>query len=91
MTCRDLIELHLAAYVAGTLSGDVVAGLERHLGGCAACVAYVNTYRRTVETVRSVARVEMPSDLTVSLRATLRAELSLDGPTARRRRARDPS
>jgi anti-sigma factor RsiW len=70
MTCRELIAL-LADYLEASLSPEVIAQLERHLGDCAPCVAYLNTYRRTREVAADAGRVEMPEEMKARLRAFL--------------------
>lgn len=51
-TCREMIEDFLAAYVADELEGDVLDRFERHLALCPSCVAYVESYRRTIDAAK---------------------------------------
>jgi anti-sigma factor RsiW len=76
LTCRDVIAL-LADYLEQSLSAEILAGFTRHLDTCPACVAYVNTYRKTRELTSVVTRVAMPEDMRVRLRQFL-----LDRPPA---------
>ena len=46
--------------------------LEWHIDGCAPCVAFVNTYRGTVNAMRALRDVEIPSELKNRLLAVLR-------------------
>jgi anti-sigma factor RsiW len=48
MTCRDLTDF-LMAYLDGELPSEVRAAFDHHLSLCTNCVAYVKTYRATVE------------------------------------------
>lgn len=48
MKCSDLITRFLADYVEGTLPPETRADFDHHLDVCAACVAYVQTYRETI-------------------------------------------
>ena len=48
MECRRIAEL-LVDYLEGTLSKPTVELIEWHIDGCAPCVAFVNTYRGTVD------------------------------------------
>ena len=48
MTCREFAEF-LDAYIAGELPAEEVAEFRRHLAVCAHCVAYLATYRATVD------------------------------------------
>jgi len=70
MTCREVIDV-LAEYLASALSPETVKALEEHLAGCAPCVAYLRTYRRTREIAAEADRVEMPEEMKTRLRAFL--------------------
>ncbi len=52
MTCRDVVEF-LMAYLDGELDAGARADFDRHLGECPACVAFVETYERTVRLGRA--------------------------------------
>jgi anti-sigma factor RsiW len=52
LTCRDFVEF-LDDYLAGSLSADGAAAFNTHLARCPACVAYMKTYRATVELGRA--------------------------------------
>jgi anti-sigma factor RsiW len=75
VTCQDAITI-LADYLESTLSASVVAELETHLADCPACVAYLNTYKRTRDVAAKVAQVEMPEEMRERLRAFLLARLN---------------
>ena len=47
--------------------------LEWHIDGCAPCVAFVNTYRGTLNATRALRDVEIPPELKNRLLAVLRA------------------
>jgi len=70
LTCKDVIGL-LMEYLEQTLGADVVVDFEAHLGRCSACVAYLNTYRKTQELTGQVTRIPMPEDLKARLRLVL--------------------
>ena len=71
MECRRIAEL-LVDYLEGTLPKPTVELLEWHIDGCAPCVAFVNTYRGTVNATRALRDVEIPSELKNRLLAVLR-------------------
>jgi len=71
MECRRIAEL-LVDYLEGTLPKHTVELLEWHIDGCAPCVAFVNTYRGTVDATRALRDVEMPAELKTRLLAVLR-------------------
>jgi anti-sigma factor RsiW len=74
LTCRDVIDL-LADYLDEALAPEVLRRFERHLGECAACVAYLRTYRRTRELTGEVTRVAMPEEVKTRLRQFLLEQL----------------
>lgn len=71
MECRRIAEL-LVDYLEGTLPKPTVELLEWHFDGCAPCVAFVNTYRGTVNATRALRDVEIPPELKTRLLAVLR-------------------
>jgi len=71
MECRRIAEL-LVDYLEGTLPKHTVELLEWHIDGCAPCVAFVNTYRGTVDATRALRDVEMPAELKTRLLSVLR-------------------
>ena len=48
MTCRELSEF-LMAYLSGDLANGKRRAFEEHLGECEDCVAYLESYKATVE------------------------------------------
>lgn len=74
MTCQDAIAL-LGDYLELALGAETIADLERHLGECAPCVAYLNTFRATRKVAAEAARVEMPEEMKERLRSFLLARL----------------
>ena len=66
MQCRRIAEL-LGDYLEGTLPGPMVELLEEHIDGCGPCVAFVNTYRGTVNATRTLRDVEIPTELKTRL------------------------
>src|SRR5258706_12256845 len=72
MDCRKIAEV-LGDYLEGTLPKRTAELLEWHIDGCAPCVAFVNTYRGTLNATRSLRDVEIPPELKNRLLAVLRA------------------
>ncbi len=69
LKCKDLILDFLADYLDRTLPSEVTREVEAHLRACAACMAYLNTYRRTRELVgRHAAQLAMPDEMKDILR-----------------------
>ena len=76
LTCREVILDYLADYLDKALSPDVVADFERHLAGCAACLAYLNTYKKTRDLTRQAMPQAMPDELKAHLRLLLLRHLA---------------
>ena len=74
MNCKDAIGV-LADFLEQSLSPELLAGLERHLGDCGPCRAYLETYRKTVELTGRAEHVEMPAEMKTRLRRLLLDEL----------------
>ena len=68
MTCKEFIEDFLTEFVDGTLAPHALAELESHLAACRACVAYLNTYRKTRDVVGLTGNAEMPAEMADILR-----------------------
>ncbi|MGH7892327.1 MAG: anti-sigma factor family protein [Thermodesulfobacteriota bacterium] len=51
-TCKDATSL-LLEFMSGELDPEVTLEFEKHLEVCPDCVAFLNTYRKTVELTRS--------------------------------------
>jgi anti-sigma factor (TIGR02949 family) len=47
VTCRDFVEF-LSEYLSGELAAAERAEFEAHLAACPACVAYLDTYQKTI-------------------------------------------
>jgi anti-sigma factor RsiW len=62
LRCREIVDL-LADYLAGELPPETATALETHLEGCPPCIAFVNTYRGTVNAARRIRDVEIPPQL----------------------------
>jgi anti-sigma factor RsiW len=72
MECRRIAEL-LGEYFDGTLPRETRELLEWHIESCAPCVAFVNTYRGTVQAARKLSEATIPPELKQRLLSVLRA------------------
>ncbi|OLA95452.1 MAG: hypothetical protein AUH20_06110 [Candidatus Rokubacteria bacterium 13_2_20CM_69_15_2] len=81
LECRQIAEL-LGDYLEGTLPGQTRELLEWHIEGCAPCVAFVNTYRGTINAARKLRDVEIPPELKNRLLAVLRSQRASHEPRA---------
>ena len=66
MQCRRIAEL-LGDYLEGALPKQTAELLEWHIDGCAPCVAFINTYRGTVNATRALRDVAIPDELKTRL------------------------
>lgn len=46
--CQEVLTF-LSAYLDGELPPDVVAAFDGHIAECPSCVAYIESYRQTIE------------------------------------------
>jgi anti-sigma factor RsiW len=51
-TCRDATDL-LLDFINGELNPETNIEFEKHLGVCPDCVAFLNTYKKTIELTKS--------------------------------------
>ena len=70
--CRQIAEL-LGDYLEGSLPTHLRDLIDFHIDGCAPCVAFMNTYRGTVDATRGLPDVKIPSELRARLVKVLRA------------------
>jgi anti-sigma factor RsiW len=68
--CPRFVSL-LSDYLDGRLPADVRSDLERHLGGCSECAAFVESFRSTVALLQSLTDADLPEELRVRLKAFL--------------------
>ena len=73
LQCRECVDL-LADYVDGALAKAQAELLEWHLEGCAPCIAFVNTYKGTVDAARRLRETTLPPELRQKLVAFLKSQ-----------------
>ncbi len=71
LACTEIARL-LGEYLDGSLPRPQAELLEWHIDGCAPCVAFVNTYRGTIDAARKLRDVEIPPELKSRLIAFLK-------------------
>jgi len=71
LDCRECMDL-LCDYVDGSLPKHQAELLEWHLEGCSPCVAFVNTYKGTVDAARRLRETTLPPELQQKLVAFLK-------------------
>jgi len=68
--CHECMDL-LADYVDGVLPREQAELLEWHIESCPPCVAFVNTYKGTVDAARRLRETTLPPELRDKLIAFL--------------------
>jgi anti-sigma factor RsiW len=71
--CDECVSL-LVDYLEGDLPPERARALEIHLDLCPSCVAFVNTYKGTVNIARTLQPEDIPPELTHRLIEFLRTE-----------------
>ena len=71
LECREIAEL-LGDYFEGILPRQTLELIEWHVEGCAPCVAFLNTYRGTIDAARKLREIQIPPELKQRLLAVLR-------------------
>ena len=79
--CRQIADL-LGDYLDGTLTKSTRELLEWHIEGCPPCVAFVNTYRGTINAATKLKEVQVPAELKKRLLAVLRSQRDSQRPIA---------
>ena len=72
MTCRELAEL-LLDYTQGDLDPALCDHISRHLTDCQPCMAYIESYRITIQLTRRLPPAPMPPELAQRLQDALRS------------------
>jgi len=75
MECRRIAEL-LGDYLDGTVPKETRELIEWHIESCAPCVAFVNTYRGTIDAAKKLQPATIPPELKQRLLSVLRARQS---------------
>jgi hypothetical protein len=69
--CRELFAM-LSDYLNLELPPDACQKIESHLAGCAPCIEFAKSLRRTVELCRAYRSEAMPAPISESARSKLR-------------------
>jgi predicted anti-sigma-YlaC factor YlaD len=62
VTCEQLTAF-IADYLAGDLDAETTLAFEEHLLGCSECISFLNTYRTTIDVVRSLRNEDIPPEM----------------------------
>lgn len=62
LTCEQVTSL-IVDYVTGALDPAITNAFELHLQGCQDCMAFLNTYKTTIQATRSLSYEEIPAEM----------------------------
>ncbi|MDQ3828974.1 MAG: zf-HC2 domain-containing protein [Candidatus Tectomicrobia bacterium] len=80
LTCEQVTKL-IRDYLQGELPPDLTASFEEHLRCCDDCVAFLKTYKQTVQEVQSLTYEDVPQDMQIRVRQFLRANMKKSPPS----------
>jgi anti-sigma factor RsiW len=72
LQCRQIAEL-LGDYFDGSLPRETRELIDFHIDGCPPCVAFLNTYKGTMDATRKLPDVPIPSELKNRLLTVLKS------------------
>jgi anti-sigma factor RsiW len=72
LECRQIADL-LGDYFDGSLPRETRELIDFHIDGCPPCVAFLNTYKGTMDATRKLPEVPIPSELKQRLLAVLKS------------------
>lgn len=72
--CREITDLILG-YLNGNLALKTRRAFEKHLGLCPDCVAFLETYKKTVFFSRALRYDDVPGELRKQVRSFLRGKV----------------
>jgi anti-sigma factor RsiW len=72
LECRQIAEL-LGDYFDGSLPRETRELIDFHIDGCPPCVAFLNTYKGTMDATRKLPEEPIPSELKKRLLTVLKS------------------
>jgi RNA polymerase sigma-70 factor (ECF subfamily) len=69
--CREVFA-RLSEYLDGELPADLCEQIERHIGGCAPCVEFVESLKKSIELTKGVRWSDEPAPLPAATRTRVR-------------------
>ncbi len=62
LTCQRVTAL-IQDYLSGQLNPETALAFRKHLRNCPDCLAFLNTYKKTISAIRSLRYEQVPSAL----------------------------
>lgn len=79
LNCQQVTEM-IRAYLDGELDAETHTAFEEHMRRCSDCVAYINTYKRTIQVAQSLSYDDIPAEMQKRVGQFLRAKLKRSQP-----------
>ena len=76
ITCKQVTQL-IMDYINSQLDSEQTRIFEEHLRDCKDCLAFLNTYKKTVEGVRSMKPEDIPQKIIERVRNSLMKSLAI--------------
>ena len=76
-SCKEVVKL-LSDYIDGECSPDVDASIKAHLADCPNCIAFVNTFRKSLVMSKALQYSDIPKDLRKRLHRVLEREVPME-------------
>ncbi len=73
MSCRSVVDV-LMEFVSDDLAPERHAAVEQRLSDCPSCLAYLESYRLTIELARKFTQQKLPQSLWTRFQAILEQE-----------------
>lgn len=77
-SCKEVVKL-LSDYIEGECSPEVETLIDAHLADCPDCIAFVNTFRKSMAMTKALNYSDIPDDVRVRLRRVLGRQLPMEG------------
>ena len=74
ITCKEVTHL-IMDYINNELDAGATESFESHLNDCDDCIAFLNTYKRTIEGIRSMKPEDVPQKIIEKVRDSLMKKL----------------
>lgn len=80
LKCRDVGQL-LYDYVERLLEPPLQQALEAHLADCPGCLAFLNTYKQTIQLSHELKDADIPAELHQKLQSFIETKLTSHRPS----------
>lgn len=75
--CQEVVDL-LSDYIDGECSKNEEALIKAHLSDCSDCIAFVNTFRKSLVMTRALDCSDIPKELQIRLQRVLERKIPME-------------